>query len=165
MDRRAAYAVPSATVRIISDIIDKRGVFCREKLLDIICEELEGMWPGDEWEKKAAEHQLGTTKQIQLAIDAYWNAINESAFSPELFHNHTVSDGALTLIGEVVRATAPKTRKETLVAVCECLQEKYRGKSLEYHLRQMHLDTTGDILYAIDLYNIGRKYELFEKFA
>ena len=39
-------------------------------------------------------------------------------------------------------------------AVCDAVRSKYgEGDRLELHLRRMHLLTTKDVLYAIDIYS------------
>lgn len=160
-----ARRVPLATVQIISDIIDRRGYFGREKLMRVVCEELERLWPEDEWEAKAEEAGLSTTAQINTAIEAYWLALEEGRIASNKAHSRNISDGTINLIGEVARSIGSKDRIDILEAVCDHLESRFHGKSLEYHLQQMNIRTTSDILYAIDLYNVGREYHIFEKLA
>lgn len=63
-----------------------------------------------------------------------------------------VSDGAMRIVEEVVKRTNNRDRSFLLTAICAELESRFVGDSLEYHLSQMHIGGTSDILHAIDLY-------------
>ena len=64
--------------------------------------------------------------------------------------------------GEAVRTVGSVDRIRLLEAICDVLERKFQGKTLEYHLKQMNLRTTKDILYAIDIYKIGLEFKIFD---
>ena len=68
-----------------------------------------------------------------------------------------VSDGAMRIVEEVVKRTNNRDRSFLLTAICEELETRFVGESLEYHLSQMHISGTSDILHAIDLYFVMEK--------
>lgn len=67
-----------------------------------------------------------------------------------------LTDGAMSLIEDVVLERQTTDRRKICEAVCEKLEEKYGGDALEAHLIHMNLATTSDILRAIDIYFIIR---------
>lgn len=73
-------------------------------------------------------------------------------YSPVL--DGMITDGAMRLVEEVVKKYNTKDRYEILEHVCQEVSERYPGDSLEYHLNQMKMSTTKDILYIIDIYLI-----------
>lgn len=121
--------VPLATVQIIGEIIDRRGYFGKEKLLPVVCEELEQLWPEPEWEAQAAAAGLATTAQIETAIEAYWLALDEGRIASNQAHSRNISDGALNLIGKVARRIGSKNRSDILEAVCVNLETRFHGES------------------------------------
>lgn len=151
--------VPKKAIEIISDIANKYGVISRSRLMDVVCNELETMWAEDCWEERAQAMHLGTTGQISYAVDQYYAGLD----SLETQHLcQSVSEGALRLVGEAARAVGTVDRIRLLDAICDVLERKFQGKTLEYHLRQMNLCTTKDILYAIDIYKIGLEFKIFD---
>lgn len=157
--------VSFTTVQIISDIVNRRGFFSRDKLIGVVSEEIERLWPEESWEDEAKRAGLATTKQIRTAIDAYWLAVAEKRIAPNPPHTTTISNGAISMIEEVAGKAATMDRMDILEAVCEDLQARFSGDSLEYHLCQMNISTTSDLLYAIDLYKAERDYERYNKLA
>lgn len=151
--------VPRKAIEIIGDVANKYGIISRAALVDAVCKELETIWGEDCWEKRAQEIQLGTTDQISYAVDLYYAGL-ESPAAGQLCPN--VSEGALRLVGEAVRTVGSVDRIRLLDAICDVLERKFQGKTLEYHLRQMNLCTTKDILYAIDIYKIGLEFKIFD---
>lgn len=68
-----------------------------------------------------------------------------------------VTEGAMRIVEEVVSKTDNHDRSFLLAKVCDELEERYAGDSLEYHLSQMHIDTTSDILHAIDMFFVMKE--------
>lgn len=69
-----------------------------------------------------------------------------------------VSDTALFLIDTVVTKTKVTGRYDIVSAVCEILEAKFGdGAKLEANLEKLNLQTTKDILHAVDLYFIMKK--------
>ena len=151
---------PQKAIEIISDVANKYGIINRVELVDAVCKELETMWREDCWEERAQEIQLGTTGQISYAFDLYYAAEVNSSMAEKLCPS--VSEGALRLVGEAVRTVGSVDRIRLLEAICDVLERKFQGKTLEYHLKQMNLRTTKDILYAIDIYKIGLEFKIFD---
>ena len=60
--------------------------------------------------------------------------------------------GTKTLIKESIEKARTTNRNELCAFICENLEEKFAGETLDYQLKRMDLQTTGDILDAIDTY-------------
>lgn len=157
-----ANDVPKKAIEIIGDVANKYGAISRVELVDAVCKELEIMWGEDCWEERAREMQLGTTGQISYAIDLYYAGVDSSVEGQPC---PNVSEGALRLVGEAARTVGSVDRIRLLDAICDVLERKFQGKTLEYHLKQMNLCTTKDILYAIDIYKIGLEFKIFDMSA
>lgn len=65
-----------------------------------------------------------------------------------------ITDGAMRLVEETVKKCKTKDRYKILECLCKDMEEKYPGDSLEYHLSQMKMRTTSEILDIIDIYLI-----------
>lgn len=65
-----------------------------------------------------------------------------------------ITDGAMRLVEEMAKKHNTKDRHEILGYVCAEMERRYPGNSLEYHLDQMNIESTGDILDIIDVYLI-----------
>lgn len=70
-----------------------------------------------------------------------------------------ITDGALRLVEETVNKYQTKNRYQILEHLCEDMEAKYPGDSLEYHLSQMKMRTTNEILEIIDIYLIMIEYD------
>ena len=68
-----------------------------------------------------------------------------------------VTEGAMKIVGEVVKKANTHDRSILLERICDELEERYPGESLEYHLSQMHISSTADIAYAIDMFFVMDK--------
>jgi len=152
--------VPRKAIDIISSVANKYGIISRARLVEVVCEELETMWSEDCWEERAQEVQLGTTGQISDAVDLYYSELE--SLTTEQMQCRNVSEGALRLVGEAMRTVGSSDRIRLLDTICDELEKKFQGKTLEYHLKQMNLCTTKDILYAIDIYKIGIEFKIFD---
>lgn len=64
----------------------------------------------------------------------------------------TLTRGTRRLIANTIEKTGSYNRSVLCNAICEELCDKFPGDSLEYQLKRMNLNTTGDINKAIDLY-------------
>lgn len=60
--------------------------------------------------------------------------------------------GTKSLIKESIEKAGTTNRHELCDYICECLEERFAGETLDYQLKRMDLVTTGDILEAIDTY-------------
>lgn len=77
-----------------------------------------------------------------------------------------ITDGIMRMIEQVKKKLNSSDRLEILSLVCHEMEIRYPGNSLEYHLSQMGIRTTNDILDAIDIYLIMIELEpdtTFEK--
>lgn len=63
-----------------------------------------------------------------------------------------ITDGAFKLIESVYKKNPINDRNKLLSAVCEEVERRYVGDTLEYHLNQMKMNTTNEILNVIDTY-------------
>lgn len=63
-----------------------------------------------------------------------------------------ITDGAFKLVESVYKKNQTKDRNKLLIAVCEEVERRYTGDTLEYHLNQMKMNTTNEILNVIDTY-------------
>lgn len=75
----------------------------------------------------------------------------------ELPVRENVTEGALRIIETIIKRENSHDRRFLLEKVCEELEAKYVGESLEYHLSQMNINTTTDILHAIDIFFVMEK--------
>lgn len=63
-----------------------------------------------------------------------------------------VAEGAYNLVGAIIKKHQLTDRIDILSAVCADLEERFPPEKLEKSLSRMHMATTKDILYIIDLY-------------
>ena len=76
-----------------------------------------------------------------------------------------ITDGAIRLVEEMSKKYRTKDRIEILHHVCAEVEKRYPGSSLEYHLNQMRIPTTKDILDVIDVYIILTEIDPTATFA
>ena len=60
--------------------------------------------------------------------------------------------GTKKLIKDTIIANKTTNRYELCEIICSDLEEKFTGDTLDYQLSRMNLETTGEILKAIDTY-------------
>lgn len=63
-----------------------------------------------------------------------------------------VTEGAFSIIGTVIKERHLTNRIDILSAVCDDLEQRFPPEKLEKSLSRMHMSTTDEILYIIDLY-------------
>ena len=69
-----------------------------------------------------------------------------------------LTEGAMALIEEVVNRTHLTDPMELLPYVCEELENRFApSDTLEYHLSQMHLETTKAVVRSITCFFISKK--------
>ena len=68
-----------------------------------------------------------------------------------------LTEGALALIESVYERTGLDNPQELLPHVCSELEKRFSDNSLEYHLSQMHLQTTADIVRTISCFFISKR--------
>jgi hypothetical protein len=68
-----------------------------------------------------------------------------------------LTEGAMALIEGVVQKTNLTDPKELLPYVCDELMDRFPSDSLEYHLSQMHLETTEDVVRSITCFFISKR--------
>ena len=68
-----------------------------------------------------------------------------------------LTEGALALIESVYERTGLNDPQELLPHVCSELEKRFSDNSLEYHLSQMHLQTTADIVRTISCFFISKR--------
>ena len=68
-----------------------------------------------------------------------------------------LTEGAMALIEEVAARTQLTDPQELLPYVCDELMDRFPDDSLEYHLSQMHLQTTDDIVRSISCFFISKQ--------
>lgn len=76
---------------------------------------------------------------------------------------HVVTENGMRIVGEVIRKNHMQNsnHNDILAAVCDELENRQPPNVLEQRLSQMHMRTTDDILYLIDLYLAGVDLKLF----
>lgn len=60
--------------------------------------------------------------------------------------------GAKDLIQKAIEETQSNNRYVLCEKIAQMVEERYNGLNLEYQLKRMQLQTTGQILQAIDTY-------------
>lgn len=65
-----------------------------------------------------------------------------------------ITDGAVRIVDYVARKYKTQDRHMILEHVCDEMERRYAGVSMEYHLAQMGIKTTNDLLDIIDTYLI-----------
>lgn len=70
-----------------------------------------------------------------------------------------IPHGAFILIEEVVEKYQTKDERELLEHVCQEMEDRYKGDSLEYHAAQMKMQTTEEVLEVIGIYLIWKEIE------
>ena len=60
--------------------------------------------------------------------------------------------GTKGIIKESIEKKGTTNRHELCDYICDVLEERFAGETLDYQLKRMDLKTTGDILEAIDTY-------------
>ena len=94
------------------------------------------------------------------------NTSNPTQVVPER-NEIVLTEGALALVEEIVERTKVTDEQQLIGMVCEELERRFssgnskRDESYEYHLSQMHLETTSDVARAISCFFISKK--LFPK--
>lgn len=73
--------------------------------------------------------------------------------------DNPIPDGAFILIEEVIKKYQTKDEQELLERVCQEMEERYTGDSLEYHAAQMKMRTTVEILDTIGIYLVLKELE------
>lgn len=68
-----------------------------------------------------------------------------------------LTEGALALVESVYRRTNLNDPQQLLPHVCAELETRFPDNSLEYHLTQMHLETTEDIVRTISCFFISKR--------
>lgn len=68
-----------------------------------------------------------------------------------------LTEGALALVESVYQRTNLNNPQDLLPHVCAELMDRFPDKSLEYHLTQMHLETTEDIVRTISCFFISKR--------
>lgn len=154
--------VPEA-ICLMDDIMGHMPVVSQEGLSAAVFERLESQFKGDALDKELARLHLTQMSDMKKAIYAYnilCSKFPNTRFSEERIRGESndVTDTALFIIDSVVQKNKITDRYDIMSAVCNAVQNKYgAGDRLDVHLRRMHLKTTKDILYAIDIYFIMRK--------
>lgn len=67
-------------------------------------------------------------------------------------HEIKLTRGVKDLIQEAISLTNSSNRYVICYKIAEMVEKKYPGLTLEYQLERMKLETTGDILKAIDTF-------------
>ena len=148
---------------LMDDIMDHKPVLSREGLSAAVFERLEDQFEGDALDKELERLHLVKMSDMYQTIDAYdtlCRKFPENRFAEERIRGGAddVTDTALFIIDSVVQKNRITDRYDIMSAVCDAVQNKYGGGDrLDTHLRRMHLTTTKDILYAIDIYFIMKK--------
>lgn len=68
-----------------------------------------------------------------------------------------LTEGALALVESVYQRTNIDDPQALLPHVCSELMERFPDNSLEYHLSQMHLETTDAIVRTISCFFISKR--------
>lgn len=60
--------------------------------------------------------------------------------------------GTKDIIKKAINETKTTNRHDLCENICETLEQRFSGDTLSYQLQRMNLETTGDVLSAIDTY-------------
>lgn len=60
--------------------------------------------------------------------------------------------GTKDIIKKAIQETNTTNRHELCENICATLEDRFSGETLSYQLQRMNLETTGDVLSAIDTY-------------
>lgn len=70
----------------------------------------------------------------------------------ESVEEYKLTRGTKELIKQAIQETQSNNRYIICEKIAEMVEEKYAGLNLEYQLKRMKLQTTGEILKAIDTF-------------
>jgi len=155
--------VSPEAICLMDDIMGHRPAVSRERLSSAVFERLESQFKDDALDKELNRLHLNQMSDMNKAIGAYNTLCRKfpnTRFAEYHIRNEAndVTDTALFIIDSVVRQNKITDRYDIMSAVCDAVQNKYGGGDrLDTHLQRMHLATTNDILYAIDIYFIMKK--------
>lgn len=68
-----------------------------------------------------------------------------------------VTEGAFSIVGSIIKEHHLTDRIDILSAVCDDLEKRFPPEKLEKSLSRMHMSTTDEILYIIDLYLMNQR--------
>lgn len=145
-----------------------RDVFSKESLLQCT-QEMIAMHYSSEVACGILERlNLHSMEAASPALDAYISLRKKYPDIPFYSAQTTedVTDAALYIIDSVVSHTQSTDRLGILNEVCLALESKFgSGKKLDKTLKRIRMQTTDDILHAIDMYFVMRKMNPDEKFV
>lgn len=150
--------VSPAAVCLIDTVLGHKPMMNREASASAVFEYLEARFQDDALDTKLEQLHLSKMSEMYAALDAYGalrSKYPSTKFADDRIREsgRDVTDTALFVIDSVVRKSKITDRFDIMSAVCDAVQKKYgTGDRMELHLRRMHLLTTKDILYAIDIY-------------
>lgn len=151
--------VSPEAVCLIDTVLEHRKMMNREASSSAVFEYLESRFQDDALDAELERLHLSKMRDMNAALDAYAALRRKyptTKFADDRIRreHNDVTDTALFVIDSVVRKYKITDRFDIMSAVCDAVRSKYgEGDRLEVHLRRMHLLTTKDILYAIDIYS------------
>ena len=163
MLRQIPPDVAPEAICLLDEILGHKPVVNRQAVSTAVFEKLESQFQDDELDAELERLHLSKMSEMNAAIDAYDSLCRkfpDAKFSEERIRgaDEDVTDTALFVIDKIVQRDRITDRFDIMSAVCNAIQKKYgSGQKLEAHLQRMHLTTTKDILYAIDIYFVLKK--------
>ena len=83
--------------------------------------------------------------------------VRHFAATQNIMYKNNLTEGSMALVEYVVNRTGETDPDILIDRVCEELMDRYQNDTLEYHLSQMHLETTNEVKRTICCYLISRK--------
>lgn len=146
---------------LIEDVVDRTNLTDPYELLPYVCDELMERFQDDSLEYHLRRMHLETTDDIVRSITCFF--VSRECFPTKKSRPEpqgpNLTEGAFALIESVVNRTNLTDPQELLPYVCDELMARFQNDALEYHLSQMHLQTTEDIVRSITCFFISK--ELF----
>jgi len=72
----------------------------------------------------------------------------------ESTHRVVLTKNLRNIIKDAITQTGSKNTKILCGKVCEILENKFKGETLDYHLKQMNIENTSHVIEAIESYLI-----------
>ena len=151
--------VSPEAISLIDTVLNHRPMMNLEASSAAVFEYLENRFQDDALDAELERLHLGQMSEMKAALAVYGalrSKYPRTKFADDQIRQggSDVTDTALFVIDSVVQKYKITDRFDIMSAVCDAVRSKYgEGDRLELHLRRMHLLTTKDVLYAIDIYS------------
>lgn len=167
------FGLDENVISVIAHVVQETQSTDPKELLLPVCDALMELYDDDSLEDELATLHLQTTDDVMWAIRQYFDyqsAVNEALAAAKIRKtgkrakrppqesecSSDLTEGAMALIEKVVKETNLRDPYALLPHVCNELMQRYQYNFLEYHLRQMHLQTTEEIIRSITCFFISK---------